>query len=77
MSEQRRDRQSRQVGWISSCRYSVRSWWCNYQAKLLEGFPSSVLFGHGTKHRHQGAMGVLAVGEGVIEGNAQWLSVHL
>ena len=39
--------------------------------------PLGVLFGQGTKHHHQGAMGVLAVGEGVIEGNAQWLSVHL
>ena len=77
MSEQRRDRQSRQVGWISSCRPSVSSWLCSVQAMLLEGFPLGVLFGHGTKHRHQGAMGVLAVGEGVIEGNAQWLSVHL
>ena len=41
------------------------------------GSRSGSFFGHCPQHGHQGAVGVYAVGEGVIEGNADARTIHL
>ena len=39
--------------------------------------PRGSVFWHGTQHGHQCAVGILAVGEGVVEGDLQLAAIHV
>ena len=45
--------------------------------RLISGFPLFSSGGHGSQHRHERAVCIFAVGQGVIERNADWFSVDL